>query len=37
MGSQTQSTAAPRSGGDVRGGFQGGRELPSRMLSECPP
>ena len=35
--SGTQSTAAPRSGGDVRGGFQGGSRTPTAMVRECPP
>jgi hypothetical protein len=29
--------AAPRSGGDVRGGFQGGSRTPTEMMRECPP
>jgi hypothetical protein len=32
-----QSTAAPQSGGDVRGGFQGGSRAPIVMVCECPP
>ena len=32
-----QSKAAPRSGGALRGGFQGGlAQRPSRMVRECP-
>ena len=34
---QPQSTAAPQSGGDVRGGFQGGSRTPIGVTCECPP
>ena len=34
---QPQSTAAPQSGGDVRGGFQGGSSLHSESVVSSPP
>ena len=32
-----QSTAAPQSGGDVRGGFQGGSRSAHLAMRKCPP
>jgi len=33
----TESTTAPRSGGGVRGGFQGGRAAATVVIASAPP
>ena len=37
LSNQPQSAAAPRSGGDARGGFQGGSSLHSKSAVNSPP